>query len=179
MALVKLALEDNTGVLILEGEGASLLESSGQDNSIIRGGLTAEPTPATGRALVLVADKLTAPSGFPGTAPEFAVFQALNRLGFENQFEFQSSKFGGRATRGGIVADFFVASLGLIINVQGEYWHYGRAGQVGQDLIQKQQIVSSGLTVVYIDEEDALANADFFVSDALRGIDHSKLVRGF
>ena len=119
------------------------------------------------------------PPGFVGTAPEFAVFEALNRLGFRDQFEFQSSKFGGRNVRGGIVADFFIPSLSLIINVQGEYWHYGRPGQLGIDLIQRQQITSSGLRVVYIDESDALENADFYVGEAIRGIDHSKLTRGF
>ena len=176
---VRLELEEGTDILLLEdGDGLLLFERSGA--RIIKGGITSEPGPAGGTIPPpLIADKLTAPENFDGTAPEFAVFQALNRLGFRDRFEFQSSKFGGRAVRGGIVADFFVPSLGLIINVQGEYWHFGRPGQVAIDLIQRQQILSSGLNVVYIDEDDAMQNADFFVSEAIRGLDHSKLTRGF
>ena len=175
---VRLELEEGTDILLLEdGDGLLLFERSGA--SVIKGGITTEPGPGVARPPAPIADKLTAPENFVGTAPEFAVFQALNRLGFRDRFEFQSSKFGGRAVRGGLVADFFIPSLGLIINVQGEYWHFGRPGQVAIDLLQRQQIVSSGLNVVYIDEDDAMQNADFFVSEALRGIDHSKLTRGF
>jgi len=175
---VRLELESGPDILLLEDGDGLLLEEGGF--GILKGGITSEPGPAGGTIPPpLIADKLTAPENFVGTAPEFAVFQALNRLGFRDRFEFQSSKFGGRAVRGGLVADFFIGELGLIINVQGEYWHFGRPGQVAVDLIQRQQIVSSGLNVVYLDEDDVLANALFFVSDALRGIDHSKLTRGF
>ncbi len=175
---VRLELEEGTDILLLEDGDGLLLEEGGF--GILKGGITSEPGPAGGTIPPpLIADKLTAPETFAGTAPEFAVFQALNRLGFRDRFEFQSSKFGGRATRGGLVLDFWIPSLGVALPISGEYWHYERAGQVARDLIQRQQLESSGITAVFIDEDDAMQNADFFVSDALRGIDHSKLTRGF
>ncbi len=176
---VRLELEEGTNILLLEdGDGLLLFERSGA--RIIKGGITSEPGPAGGTIPPpLIADKLTAPENFDGTAPEFAVFQALNRLGFRDRFEFQSSKFGGRALRGGLVLDFFIPSLGVALLISGEYWHYERAGQVARDLLQRQQLESSGITAVFIDEDDAIQNAAFFVSEALRGIDHSKLTRGF
>ncbi|KKL47951.1 hypothetical protein LCGC14_2330380, partial [marine sediment metagenome] len=57
--------------------------------------------------------------------------------------------------------DFFIGELGLIVHKAGEYWHFGRPGQVAIDLLQRQQIVSSGLNVVYIDEDDAALQFDF------------------
>lgn len=121
---------------------------------------------------------MPAPNDFEGTAPEYAVYQALVRLGFEGRFEFQSSRLGGRATHGGVVIDFYIPELHLAINVQGMYWHMERAGAIATDILQRAAIEASGIILVYIDEDDALRNAEWYVSEAIRGLDHSRVGAG-
>ncbi len=107
------------------------------------------------------------------TKPELAVMNALIKLKID--FEFQSSFFGGRLQRGGAVADFVIPSLSLVINVQSSYWHYGNPERMAEDRMQQVAYETQGYRVIYIDEEDALKNATYFVSEALRGIDHSRM----
>ena len=115
------------------------------------------------------------------TAPEQAVYRALEGLGYKEgqDFFFQSSQLGGRMTRGGVVADFMLPALRLAIQVQGFYWHYSRSGQMAIDRIQEAALNSIGITVIYIDEDDALRDARFYVEEAIRGVDHSAMTRGF
>jgi len=117
-----------------------------------------------------------APPEFPGTLPEYLVYVELTRMKIE--FEYQSSQLGGRQERGGSVADFYIPSLGLILNIQSLYWHYGRPEARQFDRLQREQLEAQGLTVVYLDEEDLLKNARYFVSEALNGIDHSLASQG-
>ena len=118
---------------------------------------------------------------FQGTNPEHAIYRALEQLGYKEgeDFIFQSSQLGGRMSRGGLVLDFFLPGLNLGINVQGIYWHYQRSGQLAIDRIQRAALESYGITIVYIDEDDALKNARYYVEEALRGVDHSAMTRGF
>lgn len=101
--------------------------------------------------------------------------RVLDRLGV--QYEFQSKMFGGREVKGGAVADFIIPSLNLVINIQGEYWHYGNPSTEVRDQLQAQAYVSAGYTYIRIDAEAALSNASFYVSEALRGVDHSRKAR--
>lgn len=117
----------------------------------------------------------SAPAGFPGTLPEYLVFMALIKLGYEGRFIFQSSQMGGRETKGGTVADFEIPELSLMIFVQGEYWHYSQPGRVAQDKIIASQLEAQGYVVIFIDEEDALANATYYTKEALAFRDHSKM----
>ncbi len=110
------------------------------------------------------------------TQPELAVYHALNKL--KVSFEFQSKMMGGRDVKGGLVADFYIPEHSLVIAIQGEYWHYGRADAVVRDRLQRIALEGQGIRVVYIDASDALRNATFYVKEALAGRDHSRSTRG-
>ena len=119
---------------------------------------------------------LQAPPNWLGTLPEYLVYRELVRLQVE--FEYQSSQMGGRQERGGSVVDFLIIDLNLVLNVQSQYWHYGRPAAVLADRIQREQLEAQGLTVVYLDEEDLLRNARWYVEEALAGRDHSLASQG-
>ena len=116
-----------------------------------------------------------APPDFPGTLPEWLVFQELTRLKID--FDFQSSQLGGRQTRGGSVADFYIPDRNLIINVMSLFWHYGRPEGIQNDRLQREALLAQGLNVIYIDEEGLLRNARFLVAEALELRDHSLMTR--
>lgn len=62
------------------------------------------------------------------TVPELLVMIWLNMMG--RQYWYQQYAFGGRNAKGGFVADFTVqqGEGGLVINVNGDYWHSARKG---------------------------------------------------
>ncbi len=128
---------------------------------------------------MVVEAEVQIPEGFPGTTPEWLVYQALTQLGYKDgeDFDYQSSEQGGRAERGGSVLDFYIISLNLCINIQGTYWHYGRVGQTANDVLIRESLESQGIRVVYLDEDDVMRNARYFVEEALKGNDYSRMVR--
>lgn len=78
--------------------------------------------------------------------------------------------------RGGVVIDFlFRDPPGLAINVQGIYYHYGAMRKPGNDVMQRATLAGMGITLIFIDEDDALVSPRYYASEALRGIDHSRL----
>lgn len=114
-----------------------------------------------------------------GTEPELAVFAELirRRLIPEVDFTFQSNLFGGRLLKGGLVIDFlFTNPPNLAISVAGEYWHFGRGIEVrAKDLLARAILASESITLIFIEESHALDNAEFYVGEALRFTDHSRL----
>ena len=117
------------------------------------------------------------------TAPELVVLTTLIRLGYKPgvDFTFQSVQFGGRLEKGGQVVDFFFENPpGLAISVLGEYFHYTlRGGSRAHDLDERVQLALVGVTLIFIDEGDIMGpQAEWFVSEALRFRDHSRLARG-
>ena len=123
--------------------------------------------------------EIALPSNWPGTTPEYLVYRALEGLGYKevDDFDYQSSQQGGRAERGGSVLDFYIPELNLGLNIQSEYWHYGRPEQVRRDQLQRESLEASGIRIVYLDENDILRNAKFYVEAALRGEDYSRMTR--
>ncbi len=112
------------------------------------------------------------------TAPELAVYNVLVKLiGIEN-FTFQSAFLGGRQSPGGVIGDFYIPSLALIISILGIYWHYQKPERMAQDEAQNLALSAQGIKTIYIDEEDAMRNAVYYVQEALEFNDHSKLTRG-
>ena len=103
--------------------------------------------------------------------PELAVYRALTKLG--EVFSFQKPLMGGRNVRGGAIADFLLPEYSLIISVIGWYWH-GSLETKARDRMQHIALASYGYRVIYIDEADANENAEHFVKEAIRGIDHSR-----
>ena len=113
---------------------------------------------------------ITIPSNWMGTAPEFAVWQALKKQGVN--FDYQSSQIGGRLMLGGAILDFYIPDRAMGINIQ-EY--YDSTSKLAVEKIQKTMLESQGIKMVYIDEDAALSNPEWYVAEALRGIDHSRM----
>ncbi len=110
------------------------------------------------------------PEGWIGSIPEWYVFQALERLNVD--FNYQTSFLGGRLTKGGAIVDFEISSLNLIINVQSNYWHYGSSGKIASDIAQRIALEGLGLRVIWIQEEDILRNPMFYVREAVNFREH-------
>jgi len=72
-----------------------------------------------------------------GSKEEWWTSQALERLGFEYQYQY--SVFGGRSVRGGQMLDFLVYTPGkwTIVDVLGAYWHTGK----NEDRLSIQKVV--------------------------------------
>jgi hypothetical protein len=117
-----------------------------------------------------------------GSEPEIAVFNGLLQLGKKPglDFSFQSKQFGGRIEKGGRIIDFqFIDPPDLAINVQGTYYHYERGSAfVESDVRTRSFMASQGVTLIFIDEDDALKDAKFYVREALAYRDHSRLGAG-
>ena len=117
------------------------------------------------------------PSWWMGSIPEYLVFNALLKLGYKNRFTYQSAQMGGRLAKGGVVIDFEIPELNLAINVQSSYYHYATTPLRVRGALQKAQLESMGMTVIFIDENDILRDALYYVREAIRGIDHSMFGR--
>ena len=87
---------------------------------------------------------------------------------------------GGRLDKGGLIIDFiFNDPPDLAINVQGEYYHYGKGKFVMQnDIMIRQILAGQGIDLIFIDENDILKDVDYYVREALNKKDHSKLGGG-
>ncbi len=105
------------------------------------------------------------------TAPELAVYGALVKL--REPFTFQSQLLGQYGEKGSTIADFLLTRHSIIISVIGWYYHNRHETKI-KDNLQRIALSSLGYTVIYIDEEDANSNADFYVQEAIRGVDHSR-----
>jgi len=82
--------------------------------------------------------------------------------------------------KGGMIIDFeFFDPPDLSINVQGVYYHYEFGVETGaRDKIARAQLAGEGITLIFIDEDDLLNDADYYVTEALRYRDHSRLGSG-
>ena len=126
---------------------------------------------------------ITPPSDWTGSVPEFMVFTSLVNT-FKKvpglDFSFQNERMGGRLDKGGLIIDFiFNDPPDLAINVQGEYYHYGKGKFVMQnDIMIRQILAGQGLDLIFIDENDILKDVDYYVREALNKKDHSKLGGG-
>ncbi len=121
------------------------------------------------------------PTNFIGSEPEWLVFTTLLELGKKPgiDFVFQSAYQGGRLSKGGLVLDFlFYNPPGLVVNVQGEYYHYLQGtGTIVRDVLTREQLAGEGITLIFIDAEDVIRDRKFYVREALQFKDHSKLSR--
>jgi len=128
------------------------------------------------------AEDVELPSSWEGSVPEYITYQALQRAGKQPgvDFTYQSPLLGGRMQKGGLVIDFeFYDPPDLSINVQGVYYHYEFGVETSaRDKIAKALLAGDGVTLIFIDEDDLLNDADYYVTEALRYRDHSRLGSG-
>ena len=112
--------------------------------------------------------------GLPANKPEFIVAQTLESMGIS--YIFQQPFLGGNLEKGGLISDFYLPEYALIISILGEYYHY-EMNRIVQDKIQATAVHSMGINTIFIDEEQVLTDPRFYIEEALKGIDHSKLAR--
>ena len=122
------------------------------------------------------------PSNWEGSLPEYIAYVELERAGKVPgvDFTYQRPLLGGRMDKGGVVLDFeFYNPPDLAVNVQGVYYHYEfGVEQKARDIITRAQMAGQGVTLVFIDEDDIMQDAEYYVREALNYRDHSRMARG-
>lgn len=62
----------------------------------------------------------------------------------------------------------------IAIEVQGIHWHYELGfNKIAMDEVRRTELISAGWLVIQIDEDDALRDPKYYVTEALAGRDHS------
>ena len=123
-----------------------------------------------------------APPGWQGSLPEYIAYTTFESFGLVpgEDFTYQSKVMGGRMDKGGLVLDFeFTNPPDLAVNIQGVYYHYEFGVETrGRDIMARQAAVGTGLTLIFIDEDDILTDARYYCREALRYRDHSRMAGG-
>jgi hypothetical protein len=122
------------------------------------------------------------PASWSGSIPEYVAYQTFIKLGLEpgRDFTYQSPLMGGRLDKGGFVIDFlFTMPPDLAVNVQGVYYHYEFGVEAkARDVIARSALAGQNITLVFIDDEDLLRDAEYYCREALNYQDHSRLGGG-
>ena len=135
--------------------------------------------PESTRQLAPLIDPDKAPDWWPGTNPEWWVYQWLLHRGLKERvdFTYQENVQGGRVIPGGSVIDFMIRGApggSLLWRIQGYYWHYGRpGGQRMKDYEKRLRLEGQGFTVIDIldrDIEDP-QQREKVLDAALRGVE--------
>ncbi len=116
-----------------------------------------------------------APEWWTGTEPEWCIYWGLEKNGLVagNDFTYQARLPGVGAGYYSQV-DFLILHYNIAIEVQGKYWHYGqKSRKIFTDIFRVSAFAGQGIKVIFIDEKDAYDDPEYYVSEALRGIDHS------
>ena len=121
------------------------------------------------------------PVSWEGSGPEWTTYVVLQELGKipGEDFTYQSPLMGGRLDKGGNVVDFlFRNPPDLAINVQGNYYHYGMGVETSsRDILGRIQLASLGTILIFVDEDHLEDNTFYYIREALRYRDHSRLGR--
>lgn len=131
--------------------------------------------------MTLVSRDVQPPDWFKGSKPEWLTYNALLNLGYIEgvDFIFQQPFGGGREVGGGAVVDFYFPFENMAININSTYFHYAKVRNRLQDIMVETQLATQwGVSMVYIDEEHLYQNAAFYVSQALKGKDYSRMSIG-
>lgn len=111
------------------------------------------------------------PSWWPGSDIEWLVYWYLTAHGVK--FDYQYPVAGGRySVLPGIgqVLDFTVPDRSLVLNVQGEYWHYSTTALRQEALVKKNELLSLGWRVVYVLGHDLQHQLAGTMEAALQGL---------
>jgi hypothetical protein len=126
--------------------------------------------------------QVQAPPNWPGSVPEYVAYQTFIELGLEpgQDFTYQSPLMGGRMDKGGFVLDFlFTNPPDLAVNVQGVYYHYEFGVEAkARDVMARASLAGQNLTLVFIDDDDLMADPTYYCREALAYRDHSRLGGG-
>ena len=124
-------------------------------------------------------ENVQVPQGWTGSVPEWLTYESLQKAGKipGQDFTYQSPLLGGRIQKGGVVIDFdFSNPPDIAINVQGVYFHYQFGVETSaRDRMARAQLAGEGKQLIFIDEDDLLEDPDYYVLEALRYRDHSRL----
>ena len=127
-------------------------------------------------------ENVQVPQGWTGSVPEWLTYESLQKAGKVpgQDFTYQSPLLGGRIQKGGVVIDFdFSNPPDLAINVQGVYFHYQFGVETSaRDKMARAQLAGEGKQLIFIDEDDLYNDTDYYVLEALRYRDHSRLGGG-
>jgi hypothetical protein len=127
-------------------------------------------------------ENVQVPQGWTGSVPEWLTYESLQKAGKipGQDFTYQSPLLGGRISKGGVVIDFdFNNPPDLAINVQGVYFHYQFGVETSaRDRMARAQLAGEGKQLIFIDEDDLYNDTDYYVLEALRYRDHSRLGGG-
>ena len=106
-----------------------------------------------------------------GSEPEYYIYRALLKRGLKEgtDFTYQKEFGGGRLDPGGTIVDFLIEFPRVGISVQSDYWHNRTAGQRAHDVAIRSMLEGFGIRVEYIDEDEAINDADRAVDDAITG----------
>ena len=122
------------------------------------------------------------PADFSGSMPEYVVYNQLLRFGLKpnRDFQFQARFGGGKIERGGMVIDFLFSNPpGLAINVQGVYYHNEQGSvNIANDLLAGEILAGDGISLIFLDDDDVMADPTFYVREALNFKDYSKYSLG-
>ena len=127
-------------------------------------------------------ENVQVPQGWTGSVPEWLTYESLQKVGKipGQDFTYQSPLLGGRIQKGGVIIDFdFNNPPDLAINVQGVYFHYQFGVETSaRDKMARAQLAGEGKQLIFIDEDDLYNDTDYYVLEALRYRDHSRLGGG-
>ena len=127
-------------------------------------------------------ENVQVPQGWTGSVPEWLTYESLQKAGKipGQDFTYQSPLLGGRISKGGVVIDFdFNNPPDLAINVQGVYFHYQFGVETSaRDRMASAPLAGEGKQLIFIDEDDLYNDTDYYVLEALRYKDHSRLGGG-
>mgnify|MGYP001613575665 CR=1 FL=1 len=135
--------------------------------------------PAATRLPPPLAPETVAPDSWPGTLPEYFVYQWLQRRGLKEgtDFEYQVNVEGGRKRLFGAVVDFIVRVLPqtMVWRVQGYYWHFARGDQeaINADHRSRFELQSRGFLVIDLLDFDLIdpVQRDWVLRQAIQGVE--------
>ena len=124
----------------------------------------------------MTTEKTRVPEGWRGSEAAFIAFDALTRAGKEPGRDFNySPRTQGRRLESELEVDFmFFDPPSLAMQVQESFYtHHSGIETRGTDLLAKAQLAGSGVTLIMLEYDKLIQDADWLVGEALQYRDHS------
>ena len=117
-----------------------------------------------------------APDDWAGTEGEYVAFDALTRAGKQpgRDFSYRASSQGRRLESDVEVNFLFFNPPDLAMQVQESFYnHHSGLETRGRDILARAQLAGNGVSLIFLDYDKLIQDADWLVSEALRYHDHS------